>query len=93
MGDDLRVTVWVDGKLVSDDTMTNDVDQAGKLGRAHLEIAREADEAGKRWLVQIEDPNLPEDRRFVRFGNDTQGMVDPQPVDDLGGEILRRAES
>lgn len=67
------VRIWVDGELVLKRQLTALMDPSSDF---HLVV--EAEKDGKVWQLEIEDPAQPPENRFLRFGTDSGGMVDPQ---------------
>lgn len=55
MGDKLRVKLWIDDRLVIDELLG--VDQATDAGDRHARMAEAAQVHGKRWRMQIVDPD------------------------------------
>lgn len=87
IGDDprLRFRLWINGTLVDEavlDTSEPDAEEhVDKIRARHEAIADAADQDGHRWLVEVYDPALPDDRAYLRFGTDPVGMVKPRPAD------------
>jgi hypothetical protein len=77
MADGLRFRVWVDGKL----TLEEWIDDPEKADPAAGRHAVAALASGKPWLVEIFDPDLPEEEAYIRFGSDPAGMVEPIPLE------------
>lgn len=90
--DGLRLRLWIGGKLADETWITQG---PGGLAASEATAARHgsacvaADEAGVAWLLEVFDPDAPEDSAYLRFGTDEAGMVCPVPYDgdlrDLGG--------
>lgn len=75
----LRSRIWIDGELLVDQPVTlNGVDW---VGAEHAGLCAEAEREGRRWLIEISDPEGDHDGLPLRFGSDTQGMVDPIQID------------
>ena len=88
----LRFRIWTAGHLVAEqwlDVLVIAERGSDGLGLAHARIAMEASKAGQPWLVEIYDPEMPEDQAYLRFGTDTAGMTQPRPVGE--GESLAAA--
>lgn len=76
MADRLIFRVWVDGELRAKEECTT-LDQVDEMRTRHAAITAEADSAGSVWLIEIEDPSMPKHERYLRFGSDADGMVEP----------------
>jgi hypothetical protein len=83
----LRFRMWVGGHLVCDGWVDTsqpgaqqqvDTIQAGQLERAEAASA-----AGARWLIEVYNPEAPEDQAYLRFGTDKAGMHDPHPMTEV----------
>lgn len=78
----LRFRIWIDATLWLEhwlDTSNPDAEQIVDDMRAqHEQIANQADERGSAWLIEVYDPDQPEEHAYVRFGTDRRGMVDPK---------------
>jgi hypothetical protein len=86
----VRIRIYVAGLVADETTMPLGVgtrDLIGDLATQHAVIARQADQAGKRWLIEFRFP----DGDHVRWGNDPDGMVEPIEVvnDRLLDAIMR----
>lgn len=84
----LRFRIWVDGNLAEEcwfDSATASHQDFVDVSRWHVSVTSRAADEGKVWLVEIYDPEQPEDQAYTRFGTDTAGMVQPTPVAD--GEL------
>jgi hypothetical protein len=81
--------LWVDGRLMREEEhdLLGDLSELGERHAAQL-----AGES-RPWLVEVELPALPLAERFLRFGTDDRGMVEPQPwprlrsVSDMGDDL------
>lgn len=76
----LRVRIWADSKMVWQGWYYTyegiDVDQT-----LHADIVEDnALMFNRSWLIEVADFELDEDDRYLRFGSDTGGMVDPIPL-------------
>lgn len=74
------VRVWIDKQLVVTEDVGAEGEWAHVVGR-HIEMIGAADRDGKVWLIECELHDFPPDERFLRFGTDTGGIVDPIPID------------
>jgi hypothetical protein len=87
--DALRLRFWIGGQL-RDEVWINASDpHAGDLAEYcatyHADQADMANAAGVPWLVEVYNPDVPEDHAYVRFGTDAAGMTMPVPFDGFGG--------
>lgn len=77
----VRFRIWVDAQLVDEtwlDASNPEVDEhEAALAARHLAIKDEADRQDRPWLIELWDP---EKDSYQRFGTDTAGIVDPQPM-------------
>jgi hypothetical protein len=92
--DQLRVRLYLGGQLADERWLSlADPDDTTWVGLAHVEAAAEADRTGVLWLVEVFDPDLPEEAAYKRFGTDTAGMVHavPAPPGPLRPESWRIA--
>jgi hypothetical protein len=80
----LRFRVFVDGQLAAqtwiDCSAPNAQRQMDTAKAMHLEIVNRAVAAGKVWLTEVYDPELPDEEAYTRFGTDRNGMVLPAEV-------------
>lgn len=74
----LRARVWIDGELVAENSISTRTEDAWPI---HAELVSQAEKDGKPWLVQIDDPDQELPGLPLRFGSDTNGMVDPIQID------------
>jgi hypothetical protein len=81
----LRIRLFVAGSL-ADETWTDDPREAPRIAAVHQRQAGAADRAGKRWLVEVFDPDAPPAEAYLRFGTDSAGMT--APLDVLGTDLL-----
>jgi hypothetical protein len=85
--DSLRFRLYVAGELVDEQWAA---ENGPELAAGHQRIAEQADAAGKLWLVEVFNPDEPEDAAYFRFGTDTGGMVAPAgPLADYLPDILK----
>lgn len=75
----LRSRIWIDGTLVVDDPVT--LKGEGFVGPEHAEMCADAERQGKKWMVEISDPDGDLDGLPLRFGSDPEGMVEPIKLD------------
>lgn len=80
--DGLRFRVYVDGRLADERWLDLDSDFHAAIAAQNEVIGR-----SERWLIEVYNPDAPEDQAYVRFGGDRQGMVEPHDVPD--GDIAR----
>jgi hypothetical protein len=89
----MRFRLWVGGELADEvwiDSTNPDADALmARFGTRQGKSAAEAAAAGRRWLVEVYDPALPEDHAYLRFGTDDHGMRDPVAVQP--GDLERAA--
>ena len=86
----LRFRIWVDAHLV-DEVWLNLRDREAMLmveqvWHRHQKIISHAEANDERWLIEIYDPDKPEDQA-LRFGTDEAGIK--APVRDIGGLVRR----
>lgn len=80
------IRVWKDGQLVAKDALAVPDATADKwlanlmpsLVEKHMHLVKGSD----RVLIEIEFPDEPEESRYLRFGSDPSGMVQPVRVDE-----------
>lgn len=86
----LWVKIWIDGELVIDEPLTG-FDVEG-IGRQHTDLCARADRQGKKYLVEVSDPDDDIPELPLRFGTDTSAMRDPIPInlDDVDVAFERR---
>ena len=86
----LRFRVFIDGELV-DETWVNvctfeRLDTIEQVWARHHRLIAQAQTEGKRWLIEIHDPRIPEDQA-LRFGTEQAGIQ--QPAVDLA-DLVRQ---
>lgn len=80
----VRFRIYVDGQLV--DEAWADVSNPAvwlhvtAISVRHRTIAERAQLHDRPWLMEVYDPEQPEDRAYRRTGTDAAGMVDPRPL-------------
>ncbi len=72
----LKVRLYVSGKLVDECEVDSLEAAAAESDRQGL-LALAAAMYDEPWLIEIYNPDAPLDAAYVRFGTDTDGMVDP----------------
>lgn len=80
--------LYLGGKMADETSVQLGVgarEAIGDVGEYHGEMARCATEEGLPWMVEIVFP----DGEHVRWGTDSDGMVEPMPVTQLA-ELLKR---
>lgn len=80
----MRFRVWIAGRLADEawvDTSRPDAQEHIDTTRDHhWSLVEQADRDGQVWLVEIYDPDKPEEEAYMRMGTDADGMVDPRAV-------------
>lgn len=76
----LRARIWIDAELLVDQPVTL-TDVHGWVGPEHAELCAQAERDGKKWLVEISDPDGDLDGLPLRFGSDSDGMREPIKID------------
>lgn len=86
----LRFRIWVDARLMDEVWLDlhdrSAVLRVEQVWHRHQQIISRAHADNKPWLIEIYDPDKPEDQA-LRFGTDESG-IEP-PVRDIRG-LLRR---
>jgi hypothetical protein len=86
--DALRLRFWMGGELRDEVWLDTSDPRAAELAEFcstyHAAQAELADAAGVAWLVEVYNPELPEENAYVRFGTDTDGMVAPIAIIGFG---------
>lgn len=79
----LRDEVWLDAMD------TEAMGLASSVSAYHVRLAELADAIGVPWMVEVYDPAAPEDRAYIRYGTDAEGMVDPGllPPQQFGNHV------
>lgn len=75
-----RLRLHIDGRLVDEQWVYfwQAPDAANAIGREHQQRALAAETAtGAKWLCEIWIPSMPEETAYLRFGTDTDGMIQP----------------
>jgi ribosomal protein L37E len=75
----LRMRLYVAGKVV-DEQWVDSPELVEQIGARHQAIAEDAERAGQVWMVEVWDPDAPENAAYLRFGTDQAGMVEPSQV-------------
>jgi|HubBroStandDraft_3_1064219.scaffolds.fasta_scaffold00345_4 hypothetical protein len=87
--DALRLRFWIGGQLRDEVWIDASDPRSGELAEFcatyHANQADMANAAGVPWLVEVYNPELPDEHAYVRFGTDTDGMVAPIPMNGTGG--------
>jgi hypothetical protein len=99
--DRLRFRVRVDGEIVAEDWLPSRewegrADSGEQLAQRHKAICEAAEDDGKRWQIEVYDPDVPEAEAYLRFGTDQAGMVLPVHVvwtAEAGQDFYRSGES
>jgi len=88
-----RMRLYLDGALASEAWLNeDDVNAVAE----HATFCRGLVEAGAlkgwRYLYEAYHPDMPEDERYIRWGTDVNGMVDPVPVpvEELTSALRRK---
>lgn len=76
----MRIHIYVEGRLVIDEEMAEDLEEAQRRSVLHADLVELANAAGKLWQVEITDPDG--DVRDIRFGTDPTHMVQPVKTAD-----------
>jgi hypothetical protein len=74
----MRMRLYIAGKLEAEDWATS-AEEAGRIANGHARACLDAGKRGDRWMVEVYDPDAPPGVGYVRFGTDSDGMVDPFP--------------
>ena len=77
----LRFRLFVGGQLI-DQVWLNadnpaDHDRIDEVRDRHDALSVQADADGLPWMVEVYDPALHDREAYLRFGTDTDGMVQP----------------
>lgn len=82
------VRIWIEGELLVKERLTPR--NLSTFGPQHVELVEAAEALGKPWMLEFEDPDLPEDERYLRWGTDPNGMVEPKyfPPGGIGEAIV-----
>jgi hypothetical protein len=78
----ITIRRFIEGKLVLKENLeVTDPADLRQLGERHvLDLQDET----RPWLIEIEMLNDPSEERFIRFGTDQAGMIDPLPFPEPG---------
>lgn len=80
-----KVKIWVEAELVLEETVDVEFDapEADPIVARHVQVCVDADNEDKVFLCEWEilDPDCPPDERFLRWGTDPNGMVNPIAID------------
>jgi hypothetical protein len=83
--------IYIEGALAMTDTIEGTegemMEQIRALAGKH--IRRIMEQESRKFMVEIEDPGLPEGKRCLRFGTDASLMVQPIPVFQERGQHER----
>jgi hypothetical protein len=83
----LRFRVFVDSELAAEHWLDTEAEGADaeleRFKAAHARLTDLAEAGGLPWMVEVYDPDQPEDEAYVRFGSDPRGMVRPIEVVNL----------
>lgn len=76
----LRFRLYLDGEIVIEEWIAVNDQEAIELapGRHASEAAKHPE---KEWMIEVFDPDAPEDEAYARFGSDKEGMVMPLQID------------
>jgi hypothetical protein len=91
----LRFRIYVEGELVAEDWLvTGDPEGTAAKAREHGHICDEAKEAGKDWLLEVYDPDRPEDDpdAYLKIGPDSLAVMEPIAVVVLGVPSIDRRD-
>jgi hypothetical protein len=87
--DALRLRFWIGGQLRDEVWIDASDPRSGELAEYcatyHADQADMANAAGVLWLVEVYNPELPEEHAYVRFGTDAGGMTAPMPLNGCSG--------
>jgi hypothetical protein len=75
----LRFRVYVSGELADEDWAAT-ATESGALQLRHKTLTDAADRDGTPWLIEVYDPDMPEDEAYLRIGTDRGRMTMPLPV-------------
>ena len=73
-GGRLRDEVWLDA------ADPESMPLATAVSGYHVRLADLADAVGVPWMVEVYDPAAPEDRAYIRYGTDAEGMIQPGEI-------------
>jgi hypothetical protein len=74
----LRFRVYVDGEVADEAWVGGPGDVDGEtLALKQRALCDTASDHGQLWLIEVYDPDVPEDAAYWRFGTDPAGMVLP----------------
>lgn len=80
----LRFRLYVERRVVAEAWvhLSDGFEQrAADVGDDQNRLARQADDAGLLWHVEVYDPALPADRAYARLGTDKGAMILPIPIE------------
>lgn len=88
----LRFRIWVDAHLMNEEWLSlrdrTAMLRVEQVWHRHQELISRAEADGRRWLIEIYDPDKPEDQA-LRFGTDAAGITPPiRDIRDLLGRML-----
>lgn len=73
----MRVRIWIDGEIFTEEAFPPVIDgDPAAYSVSQMKEIVDADGEGKLWLIEIFDPNVPDQQPF-RFGTDTAHMANP----------------
>jgi hypothetical protein len=85
----LRFRLFIGGHLIDEKWAVSPA-QAEGISARHEQLTVAAERGGARWLIEVYDPDEPEDAAYLRFGNDLHMMTAPAgPLADYLTDLLR----
>ncbi len=96
MGAWLRFRLYIDGKLVYNDSVDCETETASQaieaISNCQMLLVELADEKGQLWMVECFDPDMPADQAYTRFGTDASMMTEPDKMTmpEIAKKILDR---
>lgn len=80
----LRFRLYIAG-IIKDESIVNvfesTPEDAEAIQARHTEQIVAAEANGQKWLIEVHDPDQPEQSGYMRFGTDDAAMCDPIPLD------------
>jgi hypothetical protein len=85
----LRFRLFIGGYLI-DQTWASSPAQAEGIQARHEQLTIAAERGGALWLIEVFDPDVPEDAAYLRFGTDTAMITAPAgPLADHLHDLLK----